>query len=281
MMQDETDNSGPTGALVPNIADINNHLFALFSPAFAQAYPDSKIEIAYADPKTGNAVNKAEIFSAFDLEKAALFAFRKNTAGYNVYVAPALRVGSHTSGRASGQDLITARYAWCEYDGKGDAERVDALCKANMLSPAIVVTTGTVPDQRAHLYFEIDGVPTPSDLTAMGAGLKKLFGTDAVYNADRVLRLAGTVNWPSPKKMGPEYGYIPEVTTLRLVPDSPRYSTEKLIGLGATGSSGAGSDHFTDYSGKKGRTDNDIISCWRRLATPRTGTSRCATRSPQ
>src|SRR5450631_4495238 len=136
MMLDGSDDSGSTGALVPRIAGINNHLFALFPPAFVQAYPDAKIEIAYADPRTGNAVNKAEIFSAFDLEKAALFAFRKNTAGFNIYVAPALRVGSHKSGRAKGEDIITARYAWCEYDGKGDAERVHAICKANMLLPA-------------------------------------------------------------------------------------------------------------------------------------------------
>jgi hypothetical protein len=262
-MLDGSNDSGSTGALVPNIAYINRHLFELFAPAFVQAYPDSKIEIAYADPKTGNAVNQAEIFSAFDLEKAALFAFRKNTAGFNVYVAPALRAGTHKSGRASGKDIITARFAWCEYDGKGDADRVSALCKANMLSPAIVVTTGTIPHQRNHLYFEIDGVPTPADLTAMGAGLKRLFGTDAVHNADRVLRLAGTVNWPSPKKMEPEYGYVPELTTLRLVPDSPRYGIEILIGLGATASNGADQDHFSDFAdsaNKNGRSDDEIIA---------------------
>jgi hypothetical protein len=248
--------------LGPNITDMNRHLFELFSPAFVAGYPEAKIEIAWADPKTGNAVNQAKIFSAFDLEKAAAFAFKTNTAGFNVYVAPALRVGTHKSGRASGDDVITARFAWCEYDGKGDAERVYALCKANMLWPAIVVTTGTIPDQRNHLYFEIDGVPTPADLTAMGAGLKKLFDTDAVHNADRVLRLAGSVNWPSPKKMGPEYGYVPELTTLRLLPDSPSYKIETLIGLGATDGSDAGHDIFgayADTSYKKGRTDDEII----------------------
>jgi putative DNA primase/helicase len=238
----------PGGAppLVPNIADINAHLYALFAPDFVAGYSDAKVEIAYADPKTGNAVNKAEIFSAFDLQNAGLFAFRKNTAGFNVYVAPALRAGTHKSGRSSGDDVITARHAWCEFDGKGDAERVYALCKANMLSPAIIVTTGTIPDQRNHLYFEIDGVATPADLTAMGAGLKKLFGTDAVHNADRVLRLAGTVNFPPPKKMGAEYGYVPELTTLRRVPDAPRYSIETLIGFGVTDSGCGGHDPFSD-----------------------------------
>jgi putative DNA primase/helicase len=262
-MSAPTDNARATGTLLPDIAAINLHLYTLFAPAFVQAYPDAKIEIAWADPKTGNAVNRAHIFSAFDLEKAAAFAYNKNAGGNNVYIAPALRAGTHKSGRASGEDIITARYAWCEYDGKGDAERVYALCKANTLWPAIVVTTGTIPDQRNHLYFEIDGVPTPAGLTAMGAGLKKLFGTDAVHNADRVLRLAGTINWPSPTKMGPEYGYVAELTTLRLVPDSPRYSIEKLIGLGATAGNSAGRDHFSDYAdsaGKKGRTDDEIIA---------------------
>jgi putative DNA primase/helicase len=261
-MSARTDQAGATHTLLPGITDIQAHLYALFTPAFVQAYPDSNIEIALADPKTGNAVNKAEIFSAFDLEKAALFAFRKNTAGFNVYVAPALRIGAHKSGRAAGDDVITARYAWCEYDGKGDAERVYALCNGHVLWPAMVVTTGTIPDLRQHLYFEIDGVATPADLTAMGAGLKALFSTDAVHNADRVLRLAGTVNWPSPKKMEPGYGYIPELTTLRLVPNSPRYSIETLIALGATSSRNAGPDHFsdlTDAAAKKGRTDDEII----------------------
>jgi hypothetical protein len=248
--------------LVPNIAAINLHLYTLFAPIFVAGYPDAKIEIAYADPKTGNAVNKAEIFSAFDLEKAALFAFRKNTAGYNVYAGPALRVGAHKSGRAKGEDVITARYAWCEYDGKGDAERVYALCQSNLLSPAIIVTTGTIPDQRNHLYFEIDGVATPADLTAMGASLKELFGTDAVHNADRVMRLAGTVNWPSPKKMGPEYGYVPELTTLRLVPESPRYSIGTLTGLGVTDGDGAGRDHAksADSPDKPRRGDDEILA---------------------
>jgi hypothetical protein len=49
---------------------------------------------------------------------------------------------------------------------------------------------------------------------------------------------------------------------LRLVKDSPRYSIEMLIALGASGSRNAGPDHFSDLAdaaGKKGRTDDEII----------------------
>jgi hypothetical protein len=52
--------------------------------------------------------------------------------------------------------IISARYPWYEYDDTGDAERVYALCETNMLWPAIIITTGTVPDQRDHLYFRQD-----------------------------------------------------------------------------------------------------------------------------
>jgi putative DNA primase/helicase len=262
---------GNAPPLVPAIADINAHLYALFAPEFVQAYPDSKIEIAYADPKTGNAVNKAEIFSAFDLDKAAQFAFRKNATGLNVYVAPALRSETHKSGRAKGEHVITARYAWCEYDSAGDAERVYKLCKENGLWPAIIVNTGTIPVQRNHLYFAIDGVATPADLTAMGAGLKKLFNTDAVHNADRVLRLAGTVNWPSPKKMEPEYGYVPELTTLRLAPDSPRYSIATLIGFGIANGGGADRDPIdsANSTGKAPRGDDEIQALLEATRQPR------------
>jgi hypothetical protein len=246
--------------LVPNLADINGHLYALFSPAFANGYPHAGIEIAWGNPtyKDG-AVNQARIFSVFDLETAAAFAVKKNAAGNNVYIAPALRAGTHKEGRAKKDAVITAAFGWAEYDGAGDADRVARLCKANMLWPAVSVVTGTVPDRREQLYFGVEGVPTPADLDAMGAGLIKLLGTDCVFNADRVMRLAGTVNWPTPDKIS--RGYIAELTKLRLVPEASRYSIEHLSGLGTANDddnpfSRAGADSG-NY--KAGRTDDDIM----------------------
>ena len=55
-------------------------------------------------------------------------------AGNNFYVAPALRAETHDAEQASGDDVITARYAWCEYDGKGDAEHAGAVSAAVSLA---------------------------------------------------------------------------------------------------------------------------------------------------
>jgi hypothetical protein len=199
-----------TQPLAPNKADISAHLYALFDPAFVQAHPDAWIEIAYARP--GGKLNAAENFSAFDLEKAVAFAEAKNKAGYNVYVGVALRQGEKpASGRANDDHVLDASHAWAEYDGAGDDERIQAILKANQLTPAMVVTTGTVPHTRRHLYFKFDRAVTPQELGAANASLKALLDSDDVWNPDRIMRLAGTVSYPSPKKAK---GYIPELTTL-------------------------------------------------------------------
>ena len=61
----------------PNKGDIAAHLYALFPPVFVQPYPEAWIEIAYGNPATGNAVNKARNFSAFELKEAGDFAAAK------------------------------------------------------------------------------------------------------------------------------------------------------------------------------------------------------------
>ena len=63
----------------PNKADILAHLTALFPPEFVHPYPDALIEIAYGMPNP----NKAELFSAFELNAAAEFAVIKNLSGCN------------------------------------------------------------------------------------------------------------------------------------------------------------------------------------------------------
>jgi len=66
----------------------------------------------------------------FDLEKAAEFAEAKNKAGFNIYVGAAMRHGEKpASGRANGDHVVDASHAWAEFDGAGDAERIDEILK--------------------------------------------------------------------------------------------------------------------------------------------------------
>lgn len=224
--------------LVPNKADIAAHLYALFDPAFVQAYPDAWIEIAYADPKTGGDPNAARNFSAFRLEKAAEFAAAQSMAGLNVYVGAALRHGAQPSGRSSGYHVLAASHTWVEFDKPGDEMRIAAILKEKTFTPAMVITTGTTPCLRRHLYFRLDVAATPDSLRAANGSLKQLLGTDAVQNPDRLMRLAGTVNYPSLDKQ--TRGYVAEVTTLYTNPDARTHSIEELVGARPGSNRGSG-----------------------------------------
>jgi hypothetical protein len=246
-----------SNALTPNKSDISEHLYALFDPAFVQQHPDAWIEIAYGKPD--GKLNAAGNFTAFELEKAAAFAESKNKAGYNVYVGAALRHGAKPdSGRASGHRVLGASHSWAEYDGAGDDERIADLLKANNLAPAVVVTTGTTPHIRRHLYFRLDGATTLVELEAANTALCELLGSDKVVDPPRVMRLAGTVSYPSPDKQ--KRGYVAELTALRINKDARAYRVQELTKL-APGS--ASDDPFLSHSkesGGPGASDEELIA---------------------
>jgi hypothetical protein len=243
--------------LVPNQADISRHLYALFSPGFVQPYQDAWIEVAISDPATGH-IYAAATFSVFELKEAAAFAEEKNEAGCNVYVGPALRQGDRPqTGRAKDQHVVTSAFAWSEFDGEGDDDRIQAILKERNLKPALVVTTGSVPCIRRHLYFKLNNAVTPDRLRAINAALKDLLDSDDVQNPSRIMRLAGTVSYPAEKKR--RRGYIPELVTLHVRPEAHAYQAEHLIGL-AGKTSGTASDGVSGGVKTGPRTDDDLIA---------------------
>jgi hypothetical protein len=241
--------------LLPNMADISAHLYALFDPAFVQAHPDAWIEIAFSYPGHGD-VDEAQNYGVFELKEAAEFAEAKNKAGYNIYVGVAVRHGKQPrSGRAKGEHVLDSRFAWVEFDGAGDDERVAAILKEHNLAPTLVVTTGKVPHRRAHLYFKVDGADRSEKLAAANTSLMKLLDTDAVQDANRILRLAGTVSYPTADKRS--RGYVDELTALRKIPDALAYNIDDLIKL-APASATTSDDPYAEL-GKQARKDQNEI----------------------
>ncbi len=245
--------------LAPNLTDIKSMLHELFNPAWVAQHPDAWIEIAYSRPD--GQLNEAQNWTVFELQDAAIFAEAKNKAGYNVYMGVALRHGKEPrSGRANRAHTLSSAFCWADFDGAGDAERIQEILKANNLVPAMVVTTGTTPHIRAHLYFRLDGIATLDQLEVANASLRTLLGSDDVQNADRILRLAGTVNYPSPDKQG--RGYVDELTTLRTFKDAPAYKVERLIALAPASTSVTKAntgDPYLDYGNERARKDQHEI----------------------
>jgi hypothetical protein len=242
-----------TSQLAPNLADISAHLHALFAPDFVHHYPDAWIEIAYCRPD--EKLNKAEIFSAFDLEGAAKFAFDTNTRGFNVYVGAALRHGDKPkSGRASDTHFLAARYCWAEYDNAGDHERITAICQELGPQPALGVATGTIPNPRLQIFLKMAQPTTEADeIKACNKALKELFQSDDVENPSRVMRLAGTVNYPKKDKRAK--GYETALTTLHINRNAPSYSVEALCGLSPASESADAADADYDAFDEFGRAN--------------------------
>jgi hypothetical protein len=249
--------------LCPQPAEIERHLNALFPSPFVHLFPDAWIEIAWGDPATGGRPDKAKHFSAFNLPAAAKFAETTNEAGCNVYVSAALRQGDtpgKSNGRASGSNVLAASHAWAEFDNDGDAARIDAVLKEKSLLTAMTVVTGHTPHLRAHLYFKLEDRTTPGELKNANAALRALFGSDNVQNPDRVMRLAGTINYPTPKKA--ERGYVLELVTLDIRKNAAAYTVEQLTSLADQASNATG------FNTGSGRNDVELEALLEASRTP-------------
>jgi hypothetical protein len=246
----------------PNRADINSHLYALFPPDFASHFPDALIEIAHGPPGD---VDKARLFSVFKLDEATEFAIAQNLKGHNVYVGPALK-HPHTApfGRTNDKDFLASLWSWIDNDAAGEVERALSEAKRLNVEPGMLVGTGATPHVRAHTYFNLAEVVTDGEvLRAINKGLNKCFGGDSVQAPSHVMRLAGTVNYPTEKKRA--RGYVAEVVTLKVAKSPPMHSVEKLTGLRSTGAGvGAEASEFdrkTDSFGQEqARSDADLFA---------------------
>jgi hypothetical protein len=234
-------------ALIPNREDISAHLYTLFAPEFVQPYPDSWIEIAYANPASDK-MEEFPHFSPFDLDKVIAFAEAKNKAGFNIYVGATLRHGetpAKSRGRASRANALMGHLSWADFDKEGDDVKVDATLKEENLVPAMTLATGRTPYPRGHVYLKLASGVTADEVEKANIALKTLFGSDAVQDPARLMRRAGTINYPTPKKV--ERGYVTELVTLHIRKDAPSYTVEYLMSLaGTTEAGGAKADASTD-----------------------------------
>jgi hypothetical protein len=218
--------------LKPNVTEISAHLHALFSPGFVYRWPDAQIEIVYGPP---GVFTDPRWFSAFDLKAIVDFVEVCNAYGDNVYVGASLRKGPiPEKGRARTENFLAASCVWAEFDGAGDAGRVDTILKEKRLQPALIITTGTTPCLRQHLYFRIKGgIEDSQKLKAVNCALRDVLGTDDVTDAIRIMRLGGCINYPTEKKQR-ERGYVAEPVTVKIAQQPREYSIEELMALRPT-----------------------------------------------
>ena len=207
-------------ALTPDPDQIRLHLEVLFAELAPDAsYSDGLFELRFLPPYGGKPICK--LFSWGNRDAAVELAVRVNAEGMNGYVGVHPRKpGTTGSGQASDVERAYWQFIDCD-DGAASAKLLELHCPPNF-----VVTTGTRPTQRLHGYFMLESPETDvAAYTARQEALAAAVGGDNVKDAPRIMRLAGTVSYPSNDKA--ERGYIPELVTIGQIDPIP-YAAEEL-----------------------------------------------------
>lgn len=200
----------------PNLRAIRDHLEVLFVRA-RQEFPDTRCEIAWSDA-TGQ-VNSANNFPVTPegLDDAAALAEKRNRELRNVYVGVNPRKhGTVPYGRANASEIACAYFQFADID---QALGIERLREKLPLNYTMAVTTGRTPGPRVHPYWELeDALMDLGVWRAQQAALADYFDSDRVLDAGRLMRLAGTISYPSRKKA--DLGYCIEPVTLRTIYDA-------------------------------------------------------------
>jgi hypothetical protein len=197
----------------PDLPTIRRHLETLFAP-FRAIDERLQAEIVWSDNvQAGGKPKFSQLFyvSSRGLDMAAAHAARKSLQGLNVYVCPNPRKTTAAQGKRGGAaDVQAAAYCFIDTETEGGAALVDAC----PIPPTFTVTTGTTPHRRVHAYWRLDHVT--DDWPAWSDAQKRLQAAtegDPISDAPRIMRLAGTINFPPPHKAA--RGYVVEPVTLQ------------------------------------------------------------------
>ena len=201
----------------PNEDAIKAHLETLFAP-LREEYPRGLIELRHGADRP----SKSTYFNMRPdgIVEAAAWAALRSRAGENVYVGVNPRKPDTPRNRSANDgDIQVAIWQFADIDRE---EPLQALAKRLWpLPPTFTVDTGSHPHRRPHLYWQlVEPVGNMAEWTQRQRSIAAALEGDAVINPSRIMRLAGTVNFPPPHKF--ERGYRVEVVTLRTEFDDER-----------------------------------------------------------
>jgi hypothetical protein len=163
--------------------------------------------------------NKKPLSQKFSYKKipdAVEFAKGMNEQKYNVYttVNP---INPNVEKNARDENVSLAFFSFADADDLAGVEALKKFCESQ--KPDFVVITGNTPHLRAHTYWRLD--QPCADMEVWRETQQRLasnFKTDpSVINPSRIMRVPGTISYPSGKKRA--QGYIDELVVISINPN--------------------------------------------------------------
>jgi hypothetical protein len=194
----------------PNADHIYRHLQLLFSRA-AKEY-GGQIELGAIVPDGGYTSFRTPCDEA-GFEAATEWALRQNRMGKNVYVGKNPRNNGWPEGKSGTDDDVDIAFNIVADLDKPEAAEV--IRKKDLpLMYRYVVRTGTEPNLRGHIYYDLDEpMRNMNSYCRIQEIVAQRVKGDNIPDPRRIVRLAGTVSYPDKKKR--DENYKTELTYLK------------------------------------------------------------------
>lgn len=148
-----------------------------------------------------------------DVEAASAWALDRNADGANIYWTANV-CGAGVGAKPSKGDIAAARFLHVDIDPPKDGSAWDRAAARQKLDnlpikPSVIINSGNGIQALWALDVRLENW---EPIEALNRELARRLGGDNCHNIDRLLRLPGTVNYPSPAKVA--RGCIPVLASL-------------------------------------------------------------------
>jgi hypothetical protein len=156
-------------------------------------YADGRMEVG--------GLSKTENYALSEIDKKVAAAVKLNETGQNTYLVGALLDPDiFPTGRSGDKDFYASSVVWADIDDPHDADALKSLYA--VCPPNRAVVTARTPTRRIQLWWKLSEPLGDSDtLREALIGICQALGGDSmVTNPASLMRVAGTVNFPTEKK---------------------------------------------------------------------------------
>lgn len=208
---------------LPEKSDVARHL-AHITRRWDELGEPALLEVVFLTPE-----DKARVHTVmhFDPDETGLALAVESIVGMNEHQLNAYATVNPVNAnnrpaankRASREHILASFYHWADADDETGARNIKEFVGPK---PTFYVITGRSPTPRPHVYWELED-PT-RNLDAWEKTQRNIAATlktdRQVVDPPRIMRIAGTVNWPKPQKL--VKGYRAEICTLRIYDEDER-----------------------------------------------------------